>query len=171
MLRQIFLAAAVTVSLLGVSAAAQAPAQPRTAARPTAQGPAHARPAGHLPGVRVVNLHRAYEAELRHVKPGRISGIVYARGKAPKAPKAPKAQPDTGGTCAEPDCPLLYNNGPVQLTPHIYLLLWGPNWTSDSSQEAVASVPGELLHGPWRPAERAQGRLVHDPVAVRRQFW
>jgi hypothetical protein len=135
-LRQVFLAAAVTVSLLGVSAAAQAPAQPRTAARPAAQAPAHARSAGHLPGVRVVNLHRAYEAELRHVKPGKIAGIVYARGKGPKAPKA---GPDIGGTCAEPDCPLVYNGGPVQLTPQVYLLLWGPNWSSDSSQKAVAS--------------------------------
>jgi serine protease len=143
-LRQIFLAAAVTVSLLGVSAAAQAPAQPRTAARPTAQAPAHARPAGHLPGVRVVNLHRAYEAELRHVKPGKISGIVYARGKAPKAPKA---GPNTGGTCAEPDCPVLYNGGPVQLTPHIYLLLWGPNWGTDSSQEAVAAYLESFYEG------------------------
>jgi hypothetical protein len=140
-LRQVFLAAAVTVSLLGVSAAAQAPAQPRTAARPTTQAPAHARPAGHLPGVRVVNLHRAYEAELRHVKPGKIAGIVYARGKAPKA------GPDIGGTCAEPDCPLVYNGGPVQLTPQIYLLLWGPNWSLDSSQEAVASYLESFYKG------------------------
>src|SRR5215470_14194154 len=108
MLRRIFVASAVTVSLLGISAAAQAPAH----ARP--------RPAAHLPGVRVVNLHRAYEAQLRHVRPGKISGIVYARGKQPKA------RPDTGGTCAEPDCSLVYNGGPVQLTPQIYLLLWGP---------------------------------------------
>ncbi len=132
MLRHIFVAAAVTVSLLGVSVAAQAPAQART--RSAAQAPAHPRPrpTAHLSGVRVVNLHRAYEAELRHVRPGKISGIVYARGKRPKA------RPDTGGTCAEPDCPLVYNNGPEQLTPHIYLLLWGPDWLSDSSQEASA---------------------------------
>jgi hypothetical protein len=122
--RQIFVAAAVTVSLLGVSAAAQAPAHTRP------------RPAAHLPGVRVVNLHRAYEARLGHTRPGKISGIVYAQGKQPKAVNDSRA---ALGTCAEPGCPVLYNSGPVQHSPHIYLLLWGPNWSTDTSQEAVAT--------------------------------
>ena len=89
----------------------------------------------HLPPVRTINLHRAYEARLGHTKPAKIAGIVYARGKAPAAPKAGRS---TRGTCAEPGCPVLYNNGPVQLTPHIYLLLWGPNWSTDSSQKAAS---------------------------------
>jgi Ricin-type beta-trefoil lectin domain/Putative Ig domain len=120
--RRTFIAVAVTVGLLGASAAAQAPAhaQPKAAAR--------------LPGVRVVNLHRAYEAMLGHVKPGKIAGIAYARGQQPKAPKA---QRENLATCTEPACPLAYNNGPVQLTPHVYLLLWGPNW-ADSNQKASA---------------------------------
>jgi Ricin-type beta-trefoil lectin domain/Putative Ig domain len=150
-LRRIFVASVVTVSLLGIGAAAQAqvqvqaparaaaPAQPQAPAAAQAQAAAqalahtHPRPAVHLPPVRVVNLHRAYEAQLRHVRPGKISGIVYARGKQPKA-----ARQNTQGTCAEPDCPLMPNGGPVQLTPHIYLLLWGPNWLTDTSQEASA---------------------------------
>ena len=73
MLRRIFVAVAVTVSLLGVSAAAQVPAWAHP--RP--------RPAAHLPGVRVVNLHRTYEAQLAHIKPGKISGVAYALGKQP----------------------------------------------------------------------------------------
>jgi hypothetical protein len=117
-LRRIFLTAAVAVSLLGASAAAQAHPRPG--------------PAGHLPGVRAVNLHRAYEARLGHAKPGRISGIVYARGKAPRA------RPQRQAACTEPACPVLYNNGPVQVTPHIYLLLWGPNWSTDPAEESTA---------------------------------
>ena len=132
MFRQIFVAAAVTVSLLGVSAAAQAPAHSRP------------RPVAHLPGVRVVNLRRAYEARLGHTRPGKISGIVYARGKQPKTAKDSRA---AQGTCAEPNCPVLYNNGPVQLTPHIYLLLWGPNWETDSSQAATADYLNSFYGG------------------------
>ena len=143
MLRRTFVASAVTVSLLGIGAAAQAraqvqaPAHAQTAAQ--AQAPAHTHPrrAVHLPPVRVVNLHRAYEARLGHTTPGKISGIVYARGKGPAAPKA---RATARGTCAEPGCPVLYNNGPVQHTPQIYLLLWGPNWSADSDQKASAQT-------------------------------
>ena len=125
MLRRIFVAAAMTVSLLGVSAAAQVPAWAHP--RP--------RPAAHLPGVRVVNLHRAYEARLGHIKTAKISGIAYARGKQPAGRKVRQSK---GRTCTEPACPVLYNNGPVQLSPHIYLLLWGPNWATDPGQETSA---------------------------------
>jgi hypothetical protein len=142
-LRRIFVASAVTVSLLVTGAAAQAraqvqaPAHAQAAAQAQAAAHSHprSRPAVHLPPVRAVSLHRAYEARLGHTKPGKISGIVYARGKRPAARKA---QGSTRGTCAEPGCPVLYNNGPVQLTPHVYLLLWGPNWITDSDQAASA---------------------------------
>ena len=91
MFKRIFaVAAAASLSVLGGTAAAQAQAQ------------STARPAGHLHGVRVVNLHRAYEARLGHTRPGKISGIVYARGKQPKAARGSRA---IQGTCAEPDCP------------------------------------------------------------------
>ena len=33
----------------------------------------------------------------------------------------------------------MYQNGVVQHSPHVYLLLWGPNWSNDPSQEASAS--------------------------------
>jgi hypothetical protein len=122
-LRGLFAASAVAASLLTASAAAQAPAQARP--RPAA--------AARLPGVRVVNLHRAYEARLGHVRPGKIAGVVYARGRQPGP-----AEWANVATCTEPACPLVYNNGPMQLTPHIYLVLWGPNWTADPSQAATA---------------------------------
>jgi hypothetical protein len=114
MFKRIFaVAAAASLSVLGATAAAQAQAQPR------------ARPAGHLHGVRVVNLHRAFEAQLAHTKVGKISGVVYARGHRPKAAA------NTAATCTEPACPVAWHTGTVQHTPHVYLVLWGPNWQTD----------------------------------------
>ena len=130
MIKRIFVvAAAASVSLLGVTAAA------------TAQAASHARPAGHLPGVRVVNLHRAYEAQLGHVKPGKISGIVYPAGV--KRARVANA----AATCTEPACPMTWHGGPVQHTPHVYLLLWGPNWTADPNQAASATYLENFFSG------------------------
>ena len=120
MFKRIFaVAAAASLSVLGATAAAQAQAQP------------HARPAGHLHGVRVVNLHRAYEAQLRHTKAAKISGVVYARGHRPRATANAAA-----AACTEPACPVAWQGGTVQHTPHVYLLFWGPNWQTDPAQEA-----------------------------------
>ena len=50
--------------------------------------------------------------------------------------------PRTAGkrACTEPDhCNLVYNGGQVQHSVKLYLLLWGPNWSSDPSQSASAS--------------------------------
>jgi Ricin-type beta-trefoil lectin domain/Putative Ig domain len=117
MFKRIFaVAAAASLSVLGATAAAQAQAQP------------DARPAGHLHGVRVVNLHRAFEAQLGHTKVGKISGIVYAKGNRPKA-----AANAAAASCTEPQCPVTWQGGLVQHTPHVYLLLWGPNWQTDTT--------------------------------------
>ena len=94
----------------------------------------------HAPQVHVIDLHNAYEARLGHTKPGRISGIVYARGKRPTAAGA-------AGSCIEPDCPVTYHGGSVQHTPHVYLLLWGPDWSSDPSQAASASYLENFYSG------------------------
>jgi putative Ig domain-containing protein/ricin-type beta-trefoil lectin protein len=142
MLRQLFLAVTVTAGLLGASAAAQPAAAAHTHSRPAAHtqlrlaADTQPRPAAHLPGVRVVNLHHAYEAMLRHVKPGKIAGIVYARGKGPRAARRNRANQ---ASCTEAACPVAYNGGPVQHNPHVYLLLWGPNWSTDTGQEASAT--------------------------------
>lgn len=82
------------------------------------------------PVVRVVNLHGAYETRLGRTKAAPIFGVVYARGKQPKAPSA---------SCTEPACPLVYNGGSVQHTPHVFLLLWGPDWSTVPGQETSAS--------------------------------
>jgi hypothetical protein len=130
MFKRIFaVAAAASLSVLGATAAAQAQAQP------------HARPAGHLHGVRVVNLHRAYEAQLGHTKVGKISGIVYAKGQRPKATA------NAAATCTEPACPVAWQGGTVQHTPHVYLLFWGPNWQTDTGQEASATYLENFFSG------------------------
>ena len=121
MIKHVIAGATVAVAAtFGLTAAAQASAG-ASAARPVPPG-------------RVINLHRAFEANLGHVKVGKPYGIVYALDKHPKA--APRR---VHRSCTEPDCPLIYNGGPVQHSPHIYLLLWGPNWTTDSGQKASAA--------------------------------
>jgi len=130
MFKRIFaVAAAASFSVLGATAAAQAQAQP------------HARPAGHLHGVRVVNLHRAFEAQLGHTKAGKISGIVYARGRRPKIAA------NAAASCTEPQCPVTWQGGLVQHTPHVYLLFWGPNWQTDTGQEASATYLENFFSG------------------------
>jgi serine protease len=89
----------------------------------------------------VINLHRAFEARLGHTKPGKVAGIVYARGKQPKAHvQGPQA-------CSEPDCPLAYQGGLIQQNPQVYLLLWGQHWTSDPNQAASAAYLENFYNG------------------------
>jgi serine protease len=95
--------------------------------------------------VRVVNLHRAYEVRLGHTKRGKIAGIAYARGAAPTAPRARRA---SQASCTEPACPVVYHlGGLVQHNPHVYLLLWGPNWSTDPKQEASATYLEKFYGG------------------------
>ena len=119
MIKRVIAGATVAVAAtFGLTVAAQATA-----------GASTARP---VPPARVINLHRAFEAKLGHVKVGKPAGIVYALGKQPRA--ASRVQ----RSCTEPNCPLVYGGGPVQHSPHVYLLLWGPNW-STASQKASAA--------------------------------
>ena len=116
--------------LAGTAVAAASLMSAATAAQAQAITPAP--PATPAPHATVINLHHAYLAHLGHTKAAKITGIMYARNKEPKAAKVAAA-------CSEPNCPLIYNGGSVQHSPHVYLLLWGPNWSSDPSQAASAS--------------------------------
>ena len=148
MFKRIFaVAAAAAVGLLGITAAA------------TAQAAPHARPAGHLHGVRVINLHRAYEARLGHVKPGKISGIVYPQGHRPKA--AARA----AVTCTEPNCPVTWQGGPEQHTPHVYLVFWGPNWQTDPNQEASATYLQNFFSGLGNNQAQDNWSTITSPYA------
>jgi serine protease len=69
------------------------------------------------------------------VAAGTVSGVVPARGTRLKknAALAPASTSTshaaTAAPCGtEPDCNLTYGGGPVQHTPHVYLVLWGPKW-------------------------------------------
>ena len=121
MLKRVLAGTAVAaVSLMSAATAAQA----RAAAAP-------APPATPAPHATVVKLHHAYLARLGHAKAAKLA-IMYARGHRPRAAK-------TATSCSEPNCPLTYNGGAVQRSPHVYLLLWGPHWSSDPSQAASAA--------------------------------
>jgi serine protease len=118
-------------------------------------------PAGPLPPVRV-NLHHAYERALPHIRHGRIAGIVRPVGKRPKA------MPRVGAACAEPNCPVIYHGGPVQHSPHIYLLLWGPNWTnSDPAYAALRNMfsgLGVTSHDTWSTITSQYGDGTGSPA-------
>ncbi|MHB1596038.1 MAG: ricin-type beta-trefoil lectin domain protein [Streptosporangiaceae bacterium] len=131
MLARLGIAAAALVGAVG-TVAVTAPAQAATQSARTA-----------LPGARIVS-HRGYAAALAAVRRAghhRIAGIEYARGKAPKALGA------AGTTCTEPNCDLTYHGGPVQTSPHIYLVFWGPNWQSNSAQKASAKYLTNFYKG------------------------
>jgi serine protease len=100
----------------------------------------------HRAAVHVINLRKAYEARLGHSTTGKPAGIVYAKGQGPLRGRG-------GNNCAEPYCPVFYQGGVVQHTPHVYLLLWGPNWLSDPSQEATASYLESFYAGLGGPQD------------------
>jgi hypothetical protein len=93
--------------------------------------------AGGPPSPHVVNLHQAFKRALPHVKHGKRAGIVIPVGRRVKAR-------NLGAACTEPNCDLSYGGGPVQHSPHVYLLLWGPNWTNTDPEYSVLWY---LYHG------------------------
>jgi hypothetical protein len=72
---------------------------------------------------------------------GQISGIVPARGTTLKSNAAAAKPAASAGnvttTCTEPDCNLVYNGGQVQHAPRVYLVFWGPKWTSDTATQTL----------------------------------
>jgi serine protease len=117
----------------GTSTIALTSASPATAG--ISQGPGT-----HPALVHVINLHKAYEARLGHVRLGKIAGKFLPFGAKP--PRGPAAN-----DCVEPNCDVQYNGGMVQHSPHVYLLLWGPNWSTDPSQEATATYLENFYSG------------------------
>jgi hypothetical protein len=82
----------------------------------------------HAPALRVVSVHAAYLHALSHARAGQIAGVVPPRGEHVTAGHRNEVQ----AGCKEPNCDMSYGGGPVQHSPHVYLLLWGPGWTSSS---------------------------------------
>jgi hypothetical protein len=82
----------------------------------------------HAPALHMINVRVAYLHALSHARAGRIAGVVPPRGEHLKAASAKAIQ----AGCTEPNCDLSYGGGAVQHSPHVYLLLWGPGWSSTS---------------------------------------
>jgi Putative Ig domain/Ricin-type beta-trefoil lectin domain len=108
-------------------------------AAPAAAGTSHGLGV-HPAQVHVINLHKAYEARLGHVRLGKIAGKFLPLGAKP-----PRGQ--AASQCVEPNCDVQYNGGQIQHTPHVYLLLWGPNWSTDPGQEATATYLENFYSG------------------------
>lgn len=78
----------------------------------------------------------SFANSLGTVSTGKVSGVVPARGTSLK-----KNAPSSAGTsraaaaCTEPDCNLPYGGGPVQHTPHVYIIFWGSKWGSDTTTQ------------------------------------
>jgi Ricin-type beta-trefoil lectin domain/Putative Ig domain len=131
--RNVIIAASAALALVaGGTAAGSALAGASASPVPGASGQAGP-PAPH-----VVNLHQAFNRALPHVRHGRIAGIVVPVGKRHK----PAVR--TAAACTEPNCNLVYQGGSVQHSPHVYILLWGPNWPNTDPQLGVES---NLFHG------------------------
>ena len=82
---------------------------------------------------KIIRLHARYEKALSRQQPVKMAGVFYGSGKAPRiAGRVEKTA--AGSACVEPDCPLVYNGGTVQQSPHVYLLLWGPHGLAHSPQ-------------------------------------
>jgi Ricin-type beta-trefoil lectin domain/Putative Ig domain len=88
----------------------------------------------HRARIHVINLRKAYAARLGYTAQQQLPppGIFYAKGLTPIAGRG-------GNNCTEPYCAVDDNGGSVQHNPHVYLLLWGPDWSTDPSQAATAS--------------------------------
>lgn len=95
----------------------------------------------HRAPVHMINLHNAYEAGLGHATVSQPAGIIYAQGQGPSITGR------GGNECTEPNCPVYYWGGQVQQNPHVYLLLWGPDWSSDPSQKATADYLESFYSG------------------------
>jgi hypothetical protein len=112
--------------------------------------------------VQVINLHRAYEARLGHVRPGKILGIVHPGGVEHTRVT------NAAATCTEPACPVTWQGGPVQPTPHVYLVFWGPNWQTDPNQEASATYLENFFSGLGNNQAQDNWSTITSPRGQRR---
>ena len=135
-------AGAAAIAVMAASGGGIASASPH--ATPTRPRPAPASRAAPMSRPAAINLHRAYEKALPHVKTPNVAAIrpfgprPRAAGRASNAP--PICSP--GFNCTMP-----YHGGTVQEHPHVYLLLWGPDWSAVPSEAATARAMEALLNG------------------------
>jgi serine protease len=99
---------------------------------------------GPAPAINVVQTASpaSFNSSSGTVATGTVSGVIPARGSSLK--KNAALAPASAGTShaaaavpcgTEPDCHLPYGGGPVQHTPHVYLVFWGPKWGTNTATE------------------------------------
>ena len=99
---------------------------------------------GPAPAINVVQTASpaSFDSSSGTVATGTVSGLIPARGSSLKknAALAPASASTSHAAAAvpcgtEPDCNLPYGGGPVQHTPHVYLVFWGPKWGTNTATE------------------------------------
>ena len=98
---------------------------------------------GPAPAINVVQpaSPASFDSSSGTVATGTVSGLIPARGSSLKknAALAPASASTSHAAaavpCTEPDCNLPYGGGPVQHTPHVYLVFWGPKWGTNTATE------------------------------------
>lgn len=96
----------------------------------------------------------AATAATHMVTAGRLAGAVRP-ARAGAAASRSAAVSSTGqatagaaaASCSEPDCDLAYHGGPVQHSPHVYLLFWGPKWKSAAAEKAALGYLQKFYKG------------------------
>lgn len=150
-MRKVLMAVAGAAAVAVLAGGGLASASPRATAAATWHAP--------LPGATVINLHRAYEKALPHVKKHRLLGVIYARGRRPQAPAGGLRGTSTCGSGTL--CPLVYGGGPVQYNPHVYLLLWGPAWSTPAEAATAQKMEG-LLNGLGEQPSDSWSRVMSE---------
>jgi len=98
---------------------------------------------GPAPAINVVQpaSPASFDNSSGTVATGTVSGVIPARGTSLKKNAPASASTSTSHAAAavpcgtEPDCNLPYGGGPVQHTPHVYLVFWGPKWGTNTATE------------------------------------
>jgi len=102
---------------------------------------------GPAPAINVVQpaSPASFDSSSGTAATGAVSGLIPARGSSlmKNAALAPASAASTSTSHAaaavscgtEPDCNLPYRGGPVQHTPHVYLVFWGPKWGTNTATE------------------------------------
>jgi hypothetical protein len=66
----------------------------------------------------------------------RVAGVIPARSTLPRISAAPLKTATAAG-CTEPNCDVSYHGGPVQHSPRVYLVFWGPTWNTNATSQQV----------------------------------
>jgi len=80
--------------------------------------------AATVPAPHRISLQVPYARAHATARVGHIAGVVPPLGRHEARRQA------AGAACTEPNCGLAYHGGALQSSPRIYLLLWGPGWTT-----------------------------------------